>query len=184
MAIARTLVCLALLDAGSAFTVPSVHAAQFVRRASSTVHMGMFDFLAFGKAGASHILVSDMNRARYVKGEIEKGRFTFAAAAKEFSTCPSAAKGGDLGTFGEGAMVGPFNDYCFGACRSRSFDSDAWLRHALTLCVTAARSVCHGVSSLASARRPRHQSRRARPRQDLLRSARDQAHKEALRAWG
>ena len=75
--------------------------------------MGPFDFLAFGKAGASHILLSDSGKARYIKSEIEDGRMTFAAAAKQYSTCPSAAKGGDLGVFGRGAMVGPFDSYCF-----------------------------------------------------------------------
>ena len=112
----RTLALLSLVVVGSAFTLhaarPSAHPSS-PHPSSSHVQMGVFDFLAFGKAGASHILVSDMNRARYVKGEIEQGRMTFAAAAKEFSTCPSSSKGGDLGTFGEGAMVGPFNDYCF-----------------------------------------------------------------------
>ena len=73
----------------------------------------MFDFLAFGKAGASHILLNDMSRARYVKDESEKGRITFADAAREYSTCPSGSKGGDLGTFSPGDMVGAFNDYCF-----------------------------------------------------------------------
>ncbi|KOO35242.1 DNA topoisomerase 3-beta-1-like protein [Chrysochromulina tobinii] len=75
---------------------------------------GLFDFLAVGKAGASHILLPPgSSKARYIKEEIEKGRMTFEAAAKEFSECPSASKGGNLGTFGRGQMVGPFDSYCF-----------------------------------------------------------------------
>lgn len=59
------------------------------------------------------ILVTDSGRARFIKDQIESGKITFANAAKEYSTCPSASKGGDLGTFAPGAMVGAFNDYCF-----------------------------------------------------------------------
>ena len=79
----------------------------------STPAMGLFDFLAFGKAGASHILVTDRAYATKIKREIDSGKASFEEMAKIHSTCPSASKGGDLGTFGEGQMVGAFNDYCF-----------------------------------------------------------------------
>jgi peptidyl-prolyl cis-trans isomerase C len=82
------------------------------RRAPAPV-AGMFDFLAVGKAGAKHILLSDRTKANYLKGEIENGNMNFEAVAREYSTCPSAAKGGDLGTFGRGAMVKGFENYCF-----------------------------------------------------------------------
>mgnify|MGYP001438227415 CR=1 FL=1 len=38
----------------------------------------------------------------------------FATVAKENSACPSAAQGGDLGTFGRGNMVPPFEEAAFG----------------------------------------------------------------------
>jgi peptidyl-prolyl cis-trans isomerase C len=36
----------------------------------------------------------------------------FRALAKEFSTCPSKNKGGDLGWFGPGKMVDQFEEAC------------------------------------------------------------------------
>lgn len=80
---------------------------------SSPVSMGLFDFLSAGKAGAKHILVSDRAYANKIMGEIEAGKISFEEAARVHSTCPSASKGGDLGTFGQGQMVPAFNDYCF-----------------------------------------------------------------------
>jgi peptidyl-prolyl cis-trans isomerase C len=87
--------------------------AQKAGRAAASPAMGPFDFLAFGQAAASHILMSDSSMARYVKERIEKKQITFEAAAKEYSTCPSAAKGGDLGAFKDGDMVSAFSDYCY-----------------------------------------------------------------------
>ena len=112
----RTTLLLALAATSIAFHLPTAVAFHLPTAAASrtaSLKMGPFDFLAFGKAGASHILVSDRSRASYIKGEIEKGKINFASAAREFSTCPSASKGGDLGTFGRGQMVGAFDAYCF-----------------------------------------------------------------------
>ena len=75
------------------------------------------------KVKASHILIrtasddpnADPNEVKakakatagFVLKQIQDGA-DFATLAKEHSTCPSSAKGGDLGFFGKGQMVPPF----------------------------------------------------------------------------
>lgn len=64
-------------------------------------------------ASAKHILVDTEEKANDIKKEIEAGDKTFEEAAKEYSSCPSSAKGGSLGTFGKGQMVKEFEDAAF-----------------------------------------------------------------------
>jgi peptidyl-prolyl cis-trans isomerase C len=66
------------------------------------------------RAEARHILVDSEEKCESIKQEIENGR-DFADAAKEFSTCPSGQKGGDLGEFGPGQMVKEFDEVVFSA---------------------------------------------------------------------
>lgn len=73
---------------------------------------------------ASHILIGvdskasadDKKKAREKAEKLRKdlaGGADFAALAKENSTCPSSQQGGDLGFFGKGQMVPPFEQAAF-----------------------------------------------------------------------
>ena len=62
---------------------------------------------------ASHILVNSKEQALRIKKEIESGNITFEQAAQKYSSCPSGAKGGDLGYFKRGQMVKEFEDAAF-----------------------------------------------------------------------
>jgi peptidyl-prolyl cis-trans isomerase C len=61
---------------------------------------------------ASHILVPTLNEAVTLKAKIDLGE-SFAELAQKYSKCPSGRNGGDLGEFGAGAMVQPFEDATF-----------------------------------------------------------------------
>lgn len=58
---------------------------------------------------ASHILVRDLQSAEKIYDRVKKGE-SFESLARQYSTCPSKSKGGDLGWFGEGQMVAPFEN--------------------------------------------------------------------------
>ena len=62
---------------------------------------------------ASHILVKTEGEALDLYNEIKDGKVAFEDAAMENSMCPSGRNGGDLGFFGEGMMVKPFEDAAF-----------------------------------------------------------------------
>ena len=66
------------------------------------------------KATARHILVDSEEVCLELKKEIEQGT-DFANVAKENSSCPSSAQGGDLGGFGPGMMVPEFDKVVFSA---------------------------------------------------------------------
>ncbi len=66
-------------------------------------------------ASAKHILVDSEEKAADIKAKIESEEISFEEAAKEHSSCPSSAKGGDLGQFGRGQMVPEFEQAVFGA---------------------------------------------------------------------
>ena len=60
------------------------------------------------QAAARHILVDSEELCADLKKKIESGE-DFAALAAKHSSCPSGQKGGNLGTFGPGAMVPEFD---------------------------------------------------------------------------
>ncbi|MCL1965941.1 MAG: peptidylprolyl isomerase [Candidatus Bathyarchaeota archaeon] len=64
------------------------------------------------KAHCAHILVKTLTEAQALKARIDRGE-NFSEIAKQASLCPSGKKGGDLGTFGRGQMVKPFEVAAF-----------------------------------------------------------------------
>jgi peptidyl-prolyl cis-trans isomerase C len=58
---------------------------------------------------ASHILVKERGLAQELLKKIRSGA-RFDALARDYSSCPSKSKGGDLGWFGPGKMAKPFED--------------------------------------------------------------------------
>jgi parvulin-like peptidyl-prolyl isomerase len=62
---------------------------------------------------ASHILVKTLEQAQLLQSQLSEGS-DFAALAESNSQCPSKARGGDLGSFGRGQMVKPFEDAAYG----------------------------------------------------------------------
>ncbi len=56
-----------------------------------------------------------LRQAESTLGQIRSGGLGFEEAARRFSDDPSASRGGDLGWFGRGRMVGPFEEAAFGA---------------------------------------------------------------------
>ena len=64
-------------------------------------------------ASARHILVDNEAKCNELKEQINAGTITFEQAAKENSSCPSGASGGDLGTFSQGQMVPEFDKVVF-----------------------------------------------------------------------
>ena len=72
-------------------------------------------FAAGAQVRAKHILVDSEDKAKKVAQEIASGSKSFEDAAKEYSSCPSKEKGGDLGFFGKGQMVPEFEKAAFEA---------------------------------------------------------------------
>lgn len=61
---------------------------------------------------ARHILVNSEAEAIQIKKAIDDGG-SFTEYAQKYSQCPSGKNGGDLGYFGRGQMVRPFEDAAF-----------------------------------------------------------------------
>ena len=64
------------------------------------------------KVHCAHILVKTEQEASEILEDLIDG-VNFTALAQQKSLCPSRKKGGDLGTFGRGQMVKPFEKAAF-----------------------------------------------------------------------
>ncbi len=114
-----------MLPAGLRAYKGEIKAGDVLGPVSGEGEMGLYKISSVvdGKdvfARASHILLpkssddkADLEAATKLYEELKKGK-NFEQTAKEVSKDPgSAANGGDLGWFGKGAMVKPFEDACF-----------------------------------------------------------------------
>lgn len=59
-----------------------------------------------------HILVKTQKDAKQLRERALAGE-DFGSLAQQYSSCPSKAQGGDLGWFGPGQMVKPFENAAF-----------------------------------------------------------------------
>ena len=66
-------------------------------------------FVTEESVNASHILVDSEELALEILAKINAGEVSFEDAAREHSSCPSKANGGNLGDFGKGQMVPEFD---------------------------------------------------------------------------
>ena len=62
---------------------------------------------------ADHILVDSEEKALEILAKIQSAEVSFADAAREYSSCPSGQRGGNLGDFGRGQMVPEFDKAVF-----------------------------------------------------------------------
>ena len=68
--------------------------------------------MAATQVRASHILVNTEQEAQNILAQLNAGS-KFEDLARQFSSCPSGQKGGDLGFFTKGKMVPEFETAAF-----------------------------------------------------------------------
>jgi len=94
----------------SAFALEAVVKAAVTDEALQAAYDAKYkDFKPGTEYHAAHILVDSEEKANDIKKQIEGG-VEFADAAKTHGTDGTAASGGDLGWFGPGMMVKPFEE--------------------------------------------------------------------------
>lgn len=94
----------------SAIALDGVVRAAVTDAALQTAYDAKYkDFQPGTEYHAAHILVDSEEKANEIKAQIEGG-VDFADAAKTHGTDGTSANGGDLGWFGAGMMVKPFED--------------------------------------------------------------------------
>jgi foldase protein PrsA len=92
---------------------PQIHVADSDIKAYFDKNRTLFDKPA--QVRARHILLADQAKAKDVLAKLKSGG-SWDALAKQYSTDPASKdKGGELGFFGRGQMVGPFQDAAFAA---------------------------------------------------------------------
>src|SRR4051812_24756169 len=100
------------LSAGTSLDVqPS---GRLLKRFSPPMLLKVTNHRRFGmKVKAKHILVEQEYEAQDLLKKLAEGK-SFEELAQKFSKCPSGQRGGDLGEFGKGRMVAPFEEAAFG----------------------------------------------------------------------
>ena len=98
------LVCILSLSSG--FALADVNVINLNKKNSS------FKLQPVRYVSAGHILVDTYDEAEALKKRIDEGE-SFEKLAQMYSKCPSAQRGGALGSFGRGQMVKPFENAAF-----------------------------------------------------------------------
>ena len=138
----------------TAFAPPTSHLSTPARQhRANNVQLGLFGLFGgpdpskstsvpAGFCQASHILLQGEDAAEQaasLEQRIVAGEITFAAAATEFSACPSKGKGGDLGIFNSLGRIAflPYEDGDVAAFDSVVFDSATTVGEIVTVTTSA-----------------------------------------------
>jgi peptidyl-prolyl cis-trans isomerase C len=100
------------LQVGDSFTIPMSPVTLLIVFGSA-VYL-WWGFHKSSTAMASHILMDDEKELKRIQQQVGQDQKKFAAAAEQYSTCPSGKQaGGNLGQFKQGSMAPPFDQAVF-----------------------------------------------------------------------